>query len=37
MYEEIVSDVKLIEIMFSAVSCGITNPEIEKLNDFFKV
>ena len=37
MYEEIVSDVKLIEIMFSAVNCGVTNPEIKKLKDFFNV
>jgi hypothetical protein len=37
MHEEIVSDVKLIEIIFSAVSCGVTNPDIKKLNDFFKI
>ncbi|MCJ7570739.1 MAG: Lrp/AsnC family transcriptional regulator [Candidatus Thermoplasmatota archaeon] len=37
LYGGYVSEVHLIEKMFSAVSCGVTNPEIEKLNDFFKV
>lgn len=37
LYEGYVSEIHLLENMFSAVSCGITNPEIEKLNDFFKI
>ncbi|MCJ7571193.1 MAG: Lrp/AsnC family transcriptional regulator [Candidatus Thermoplasmatota archaeon] len=37
LYEGYVSEIHLIEKMFSAVSCGITNPEIEKLNEFFKI
>ena len=37
LYEGFLSDVHLIEIMFTAASCGITNPEIKKLEDFFKV
>ena len=37
MYEGYLSEIHLIEKMFSVVSCGITNPEIKKLNDFFKI
>jgi len=37
LYEGYVSEIHLLENMFSAVRCGVTNPEIEKLNDFFKV
>ena len=37
LYEGYASEVHLIEKMFSAVSCGVTNPDIKKLNDFFKI
>ena len=37
LYEGFISDIHLIEIMFTAASCGITNPDIKKLEDFFKV
>ena len=37
LYEGHVSEIHLMENMFTAVSSGITNPEIEKLNDFFKI
>ena len=37
LFEGFASDIQLIEKMFCAVSCGITNPEIEKLNEFFKI
>ena len=37
LFEGYISDIQLIEKMFSAVSCGVTNPDIKKLNDFFKV
>ncbi len=36
-FEGYISEIHLIEKMFSAVSYGITNPEIKNLNDFFKV
>jgi DNA-binding Lrp family transcriptional regulator len=36
-YEGSIAEIHLIEKMFSAVSCGITNPEIKKLHDFFKL
>jgi len=36
-YEGYISEIHLQEIMFSAQSWGITNPEINKLEDFFKV
>ena len=37
LFEGYISEIQLIEKMFSAVSCGITNPDIKKLNDFFKI
>ena len=37
MFDGFISDIHLIEKMFSAVNCGVTNPEIKKLNDFFKI
>ena len=37
LYEGYISDIQLIEKMFTAVSCGVTNPDIKKLNDFFKI
>ena len=37
LYGEYISESHLIENMFSAVRFGVTNPEIEKLNDFFRV
>ncbi len=37
IYEGYISDIHLIEKMFSAVNYGITNPEIKKLNEFFKI
>ncbi|MCJ7570802.1 MAG: Lrp/AsnC family transcriptional regulator [Candidatus Thermoplasmatota archaeon] len=37
LFEGLVSDIHLIEKMFSAVSCGVTNPDIKKLNEFFKI
>ena len=37
LYEKYLSEVNLIEKMFLAVSCGVTNPDINKLNDFFKI
>ena len=37
LYEGFLSDVDLIELMFSAVRSGVRNPEIDKLNDFFKI
>lgn len=36
-FEGFISEIHLIEKMFSAASCGITNPEIKKLNNFFKL
>jgi hypothetical protein len=36
-YEGYIREIHLQEIMFSAQSWGITNPEINKLEDFFKV
>ena len=36
-FEGYVSEVHLVEKMFTSISCGIENPDIEKLNDFFKV
>src|SRR4030042_4883977 len=35
LFEGYISEIQLIEKMFSAVSCGVTNPDIKKLNDFF--
>ena len=37
LYEGFVSDINLIEIIFPAVRSGLRNPEMDKLNDFFKV
>ena len=37
LYEGYVSEIHLLEKMFSAVSCGVTNPDIKKLDDFFKI
>ena len=37
LFEGYISEIHLIEKMFSAVSCGVTNPDIKKLNDFFKI
>jgi len=37
LFEGFASDIQLIEKMFSAVSCGVTNPDIKKLNEFFKI
>lgn len=36
LYEGYLSEVHLIENMFTAVNNGVTNPEISKLGDFFK-
>ena len=36
-YEGYISETLLQEIIFSAQSSGIINPNIEKLKDFFKV
>ncbi len=36
-YEGFISEIHLQESMFLLQSCGITNPDIKKLNDFFKV
>jgi hypothetical protein len=32
-----VLDIRLVEVLFSAVRSGVKNPEIEKLNKFFNV
>ena len=37
LYGEYISESHLIEKMFTAVSGGVTNPDIKKLDDFFKV
>jgi DNA-binding Lrp family transcriptional regulator len=37
LYEGYVSEVHLVEKMFTAVSSGVTNPDIKKLGDFFKM
>ena len=37
LFEGFISDTILIENMFSAVRSGITNPEIKRLSDFFKI
>ena len=37
LYEGFISEVRLIEKMFTVVSCGVTNPEIEKLKYFIKL
>ena len=37
LFEGFVAEVHLIEKMFSVVSCGVPNPEVEKLNDFIKI
>jgi DNA-binding Lrp family transcriptional regulator len=37
IYEEYVSEVYLLENMFSVICSGVKNPEIEKLDDFFKL
>jgi DNA-binding Lrp family transcriptional regulator len=37
LYEGFLSEVLLIEKMFTAVSSGVTNPDIKDLNDFFKI
>jgi len=37
LYEGFISEIHLNEEMFPVLSCGITNPEIKKLKDFFKV
>ena len=37
LFEGFASDIQLIEKMFTAVCCGVTNPDIKKLNDFFKI
>ena len=37
LYEGFISETNLMEVMFSAVRSGVRNPEIEKLNDFFKI
>jgi len=34
-YEGYVSEIRLQEVMFSAQRCGIINPDIEKIKDFF--
>ncbi len=35
LFEGYISDIQLIEELFAAQKCGITNPEIEKLKEFF--
>jgi DNA-binding Lrp family transcriptional regulator len=37
LYEGFLSEINLLEKMFTVVSNGITNPEIKRLNDFFSV
>jgi len=37
IFEGHLSEITLIEKMFSAEKCGITNPEIERLNEFFNL
>ena len=37
LYEGYLSEVHLIENMFTTVNNGVINPEIKKLGDFFKV
>jgi len=37
LYEGFIIETQLIEKLFTVVSCGVTNPEIKKLNDFFKI
>ena len=37
LFEGYISDIHLIEELFAAQKCGIVNPEIEKLKDFFNV
>ena len=37
LYEGYISDVYMLEEMFIAVNSGVTNPEIKKLNEFFKL
>jgi DNA-binding Lrp family transcriptional regulator len=34
-YGEIISDVLILEDIFSVKRCGITNPQVEKLKEFF--
>jgi len=36
-YEGFISEIHLQECMFFLQSCGIINPEINKLEDFFKI
>jgi len=35
LYPEIISEIEIHEEMFTVQSCGINNPEIKKLNEFF--
>lgn len=37
IFEGFIAEIHLIEKMFTTVNCAVTNPEIEKLNDFFSV
>ena len=37
LYQGYISETHLIEKMFTAVNCGVTNPDIKKLGDFFKI
>ena len=37
LFEGYISDIHLIEELFAAQKCGIVNPEIEKLREFFGV
>ena len=37
LYEGFVSEIQLLEKMFCAVSCGVTNPDIKKFGDFLNI
>jgi DNA-binding Lrp family transcriptional regulator len=37
LYKGFLSDIQLIEVLFSAVRSGVRNPEVDKLNDFFEI
>jgi len=37
LYEGFVSEIQLLEKMFCAVSCGITNPDIKKFGDILNI
>ena len=36
LYGEFLSEINLVDVMFSVGRCGVINPEIKKFKDFFK-